>query len=262
MSWLPLVKSSGLLLDTLSATPIFAVSSRKLLSAYSGNALKVTTSAAGNSTQDIGFVGSDLDTASLATFIGANSGTITTWYDQSPSVLNATNVTVAQQPTIVSSGTNVTQNGHVWAAGTSADSLGCSLAQTQPYSVAVLAKVDVTAGNTIIGSQFVGSHIAIFTNGGSAWAIGNSANISSGGTADTSVHTIIGIFGTSILQLLVDGVSVASGGTTFESTAGFGLWDFGNSVHIGEVLMFAGALSAGDQALIQSSWHTYWGAPP
>ena len=36
-----------------------------------------------NAEQDIGFVGDELDTTALLTFVGANNGFVTTWYDQS-----------------------------------------------------------------------------------------------------------------------------------------------------------------------------------
>lgn len=59
-----------------------AYSLRKLRSAYSGSAIRVMRS---NDLveQDIGFVDNVLDTTSLLSFIGANSGEIVKWYDQS-----------------------------------------------------------------------------------------------------------------------------------------------------------------------------------
>ena len=109
-SFQPLFGLGALLpLDGLSVSAAGAYGLRKLRTAYAGNCIKVTTSAAGNATQDIGFVGNNLDTASLATFLGANTGTINTWYDQSGNARNFTQATLALQPVIYTSSAVVAQ---------------------------------------------------------------------------------------------------------------------------------------------------------
>jgi hypothetical protein len=80
-----------------------AYSLRKLRSAYTGNAIRVRRSN-DNSEQDIGFGLFEIDTAALLSFVGANNGFVTTWYDQSGNNRNATQTTAANQPRIVSSG--------------------------------------------------------------------------------------------------------------------------------------------------------------
>ena len=86
-----------------------AWSLRKLRNAYGGAAIEVTRTS-DSATQDIGFVGEDLDTAALSTFIGANTGVVSVWYDQSG---NSRDITIpsAKRPTIVSSGTLQTLSG-------------------------------------------------------------------------------------------------------------------------------------------------------
>jgi hypothetical protein len=87
--------------STSSAT---AYSLRKLNCTYAGKAINVRRSS-DNATQDIGFTtAGDLDTAALKLFIGANSGYVTTWYDQSGNARNATQATNANQPRIVNAG--------------------------------------------------------------------------------------------------------------------------------------------------------------
>lgn len=89
-----------------------AYSVRKVRTAYAGSALRVVTSAAGNAEQDIGFdLSGNLDTAALLSFIGANNGTVKTWYDQSGNGLDVTQSTLANQPVIVNAGALVTRNG-------------------------------------------------------------------------------------------------------------------------------------------------------
>lgn len=101
--------AAALLLDTYTGAAA-AFSVRKLRTAYTGSAIRVRRSS-DNAEQDIGFSGGNLDTSSLTTFVGANNGFVTTWYDQSGNARNATQTTAANQPQIVSSGTVLTING-------------------------------------------------------------------------------------------------------------------------------------------------------
>lgn len=87
-----------------------AFSMRKLSTSYSGSAIQVRRSS-DNATQDIGFNGSgDLDATALTTFVGAGSGYISIWYDQSGNGLNLTQATTSEQPRIVNAGTIDTEN--------------------------------------------------------------------------------------------------------------------------------------------------------
>lgn len=96
----------------LNLTPAsVAYSLRKLDLNYTGDSVRVRRSS-DNAEQDIGFdANGDLDTAALNTFVGANDGFVTTLYDQSGNTINATQTTDANQPTIVSAGTLITENG-------------------------------------------------------------------------------------------------------------------------------------------------------
>lgn len=91
-----------LLLDIYPNAEV-AYSLRKLRKTYTGNAIRVRRSN-DNAEQDIGFIDNDLDTASLLSFVGANNGFVTTWYDQSTNANNSTQATATNQAQIVSSG--------------------------------------------------------------------------------------------------------------------------------------------------------------
>jgi len=103
------VSAFSFLLDTYSGAAV-GYSLRKLRSAYSGNCIRVRRSS-DNTEQDFGFVNNVLDTTSLLTFCGAGNGFVTTWYDQSGNVNNASVSTAVSQPQIVSSGAMITTNG-------------------------------------------------------------------------------------------------------------------------------------------------------
>lgn len=103
MYYVPMPSAAQLLLDAYPNAAA-AYSLRKLKSSYSGSAIRVRRSS-DNTEQDIGFVGNDLDTASMKTFVGANDGFVTTWYSQGDSTsVNFTQTTAAAQPRIMTSG--------------------------------------------------------------------------------------------------------------------------------------------------------------
>jgi hypothetical protein len=83
----------------------------KLRTAYGGSCIRVRRSN-DNAETDIGFDGNgNLDTAAIASHVGANSGFVVTWYDQGAAGKNATQSTTANQPRIVNAGTLEVQNG-------------------------------------------------------------------------------------------------------------------------------------------------------
>jgi len=102
-----IISSSGastpLLLDTYSGASA-AYSLRKLNTAYTGYAIRVRRSS-DNTSQDIGFDGlGNLDATSLLSFVGANNGFVSIWYDQSGNSNNAVQNTLTYQPKLVNSG--------------------------------------------------------------------------------------------------------------------------------------------------------------
>jgi hypothetical protein len=100
------------ILDGLPASAA-AYSVRRLRSAYAGALIRVRRSS-DSTEQDIGYtLGGNLNTTALTTFCGANSCFVTTWYDQSGNVRNATQGTPANQPRIVNAGAVEIQGGRV-----------------------------------------------------------------------------------------------------------------------------------------------------
>jgi hypothetical protein len=98
------------LLDSYSGASA-AYSLRNLSSAYTGPLIRVRRSS-DNVERDIyGTFRGDLDLAALTSFVGANSGFVTTWYDQSGTGRHATQATAASQPRIVNAGAVDTENG-------------------------------------------------------------------------------------------------------------------------------------------------------
>ena len=93
---------TGLLDDYPNAAAAYSL--RALNSAYTGAAIKVRRSS-DNAEQDIKLLyDGSLDTTSLLSFVGAGDGFITTWYDQSGSSNNITQLTATSQSRIVIGG--------------------------------------------------------------------------------------------------------------------------------------------------------------
>lgn len=93
------------LLDTYSGAAAAYSAARRLSSTYTGALIRVRRSS-DNTEQDIGYDSNNvLDESALTSFVGANSGYVTTWYDQSGNGKNATQSTAANQPRIVNAGT-------------------------------------------------------------------------------------------------------------------------------------------------------------
>jgi len=92
------------LLDSFPSSAA-AYSLRNLDKDYLGPLVRVRRSN-DNTEQDIyGDYYGNLDTVGLKNFVGANSGFVTTWYDQSGNARNATQTTAANQPRVVNAGT-------------------------------------------------------------------------------------------------------------------------------------------------------------
>lgn len=118
---------------------------RKLNTSYAGNAIRVRRSS-DNTEQNIGFSGNSLDISALTTFVGANNGFITTWYDQSGSNLNMSNTTAVQQPMIVSGGTVLADDNGYYALF---DGSNDNLSTTGTYGL-------FSGGNVSYSAYFVG----------------------------------------------------------------------------------------------------------
>lgn len=97
--FLPQMHGGSYLLDGISNV-VAAYSLRKLRSSYEGAAVRVRRSS-DSAEQDIGFNGSgEFDDTAFSSFVGGGTGYVRTWYDQSGSGRNITQVTTTKQPTL------------------------------------------------------------------------------------------------------------------------------------------------------------------
>jgi hypothetical protein len=137
-------------LDGLATTPRMAVSMKKKLISTATNALRVRRSS-DSTEQDIGFSGTTLDSASMASFVGANSGFLRTLYDQTGNSEDAGQSTAGNQPRLVNSGTPDAMA--TWDG--SSDSLSITSLATGAAQLGIYLKFKMpgTAGVRIIFEQ-------------------------------------------------------------------------------------------------------------
>ena len=109
--------------------------------AYSGSAIRVRRSS-DNTESDIGFDGNgNLDTATLKTFVGANNGFVTKWYDQSGNARDAAQTTAANQPRIINAGLIDRQNTKPSIVfDGSNDNMSLPFFLSEPFTISSVAK--------------------------------------------------------------------------------------------------------------------------
>lgn len=157
--------TGGLLLD-LYPNASAAYSFRKLNTAYTGNCIRVMSSAVGNPFADIGFISNVLDTAALLAFIGSNTGRVITWYDQSGNGNNATQSTFANACIIVDSGSLVTDGGKVAIIGNQFLTLNFAIVTNTSYAgFSVMSRTSTAHLNTSFTGSVYPIISLIFTNG-------------------------------------------------------------------------------------------------
>ncbi len=181
------------LLDTYTGAAA-AYSLRKLRSAYTGYAVRVRRSS-DNTTQDIGFNSNGtLDTATLSTFVGANSGYVSIWYDQSGNNNNANQVTSAAQPIIYNAGSLVTVNSKpsLYLSGSNNLALTSTITLNSFTNFWVSKKKVISDGYYILLSQTNsgGNYFAEPNTGGSP-QVATSVAIISTTLSNSSASTIV-----------------------------------------------------------------------
>lgn len=193
-----------LILDSLSAGA--AYSTRRLRTAYTGAALRVRRSS-DNTEQDIGFSGNALDTTALTSFVGANSGFVVTWYDQSGNARHVTQATQADQPRIVNAGTVDVLNGAptVVFNGTSQHIFNTSPFMYAAGAATICAVISGTGnsnGTILVGESSASTNAPVYGFGGQQGAAPSSSAVFARNDANTQ---FLGL-GTAILANVFDGV--------------------------------------------------------
>lgn len=254
------------LLDDYSGAAA-AYSLRQLSSSYSGNAVKVRRSS-DNTETDIGFVGGELDTASLSSFAGAGDAFVVSWFDQSGNSKNATQATTANQPKIYDSVTGViTENGKptVQFDGTD-DVLTCTIPTNQVATMTAFSVHHITANKGYIYGWFNSSsnkaNVISYEGTPAKYRFGWAASLIG---VDTGSQLLFAgrQDGTSGL-MNINGAS--QGSFTIDATRywdnafsiGKTIWSSSPEINISEYVMYHTAQSNGNISNIESNINTFY----
>ena len=201
-----------------------AYSLRKLRTAYTGSAIRVRRSN-DNTEQNIGFTSTGyLDTASLKTFLGANDGFVTTWYDQSGNARNATQATAANQPVIFASGNIGTIDGITSSykalvfEATNTRLINNFSTISQPISVFSVSRKDnvTTAAAGVIYDSYNNTTSALYYTGttettNNRWSISNGASLQGTTAGNSNPNLFSTLHNGASSSIHINGVSYASG---------------------------------------------------
>jgi hypothetical protein len=267
---------SGPVLNNLSVSAAAAYGLRKLRQDYSGNAIRVRRSS-DNAELDIGFEDDgDLNRSALTTFVGANNGFVTTWYDQAGS-FNATQAVALAQPAIVTSGVVNYINGKPALSNTVATGITATGLTTlnTAHSISAVVSNTLTTGR-IVSMRSTTAFNPIFDFSSSTnlrfFVRDNTSTNSITVTQTVANNTLLvltGIRNTNTGFLFVNenvtsanstpgpiGTTTTSGGLGIGGDVGLTSCLTGN---ISEIVVFNSALSTSDREILQRNQGQYYG---
>ncbi len=261
-------------LGDISTAAAAAYGLRQLSCTYVGKAINVRRSS-DNTTSDIGFtVTGDLDTTALKTFVGAGSGFVTIWYDQSGNGKNATQVTAGNQPRIVNAGVIDRQNTLPAMRYISGSNMYLLIPQASVFILSasyVVGSADAanaasnwwgayrTGGNTGGANRSLANGESPALSGFSIWSdwggfAVNTVNVNQTGTRNLTSATLSQVTTTEPAPVAI--ATYSSTGITFGG-------DAQNTYaaltgYLSELVFFSSALSATDNQFMQWSQAQYY----
>jgi hypothetical protein len=257
-----------LLLDAISSVAAYSV--RKLRTAYAGACMRVRRSS-DNAEADIGFDGSgNLDTTALLAHVGAGSGYIRTWYDQSGNARNAGQATAGYQARIVNAG--VVDARPVFDGANDYFVFATSITLTS-FSAFIVDKHLSVRDVILIGGIFANVQIREnrTSTGNLSIYAGNETISPQAASGFDSLHTVaFHKTGTSLAEFEYNGVS--KGSLTSPIDSSFTLEQISSLQNLtypslllagemGELVLLGAVASANDRTNIQASQKSYFGTP-
>lgn len=228
-----------------------AYSLMKLSSGYSGYAVTVRRSS-DNTTQDIGFVNNYLDTAAMKSFVGANNGFISKWYDQSGNARDLAQTTNSLQPQIIASGVVYYKSGRpsVYFGGTQY-LFKTGFTVNQPDTWFVVGEIGTTANRGFFDGG--SSRQILGINGTTVNFAGSFGNYGSSVNTFSVFYTLFDGASSKIAVNGNAGVTVSSGSNALTDLY-MGYWSGGGGMtgYISELILYPSNQSA-NKAGIETS---------
>jgi hypothetical protein len=250
---MPIGGGTSYLLDTYTAAAAYSL--RQLKTGVT-NVVRVRRS---SDSAESDFTATEITDGTLTTWTGANDGFVVTWYDQSGSGYDLTQVSAAAQPFIVSSGTLITDNSKACIQNNAAanhnlnnTSVSVSIAQRSHYSVFSMQtqKIDgrIYSFNVGTGSDFNKVNSVVFQQGNS----GRNDEFGVFGSSSTSYFLSKGVRSTVTTQTLVcDEISGTTGtlyqnGSSVATDTSFTAFTTSTRLYIGAGLVSGSVGNYGD----------------
>jgi hypothetical protein len=272
-------------LGLTAATPsAIALSTRLLSTSYTGPAFRIRRSS-DNELRDLYFdagtisLNSQVSVAgggpatltTLGTWIGANSGTVAIWYDQSGNGRNAVQATNARQPRLINAGSIDLKSGRAavrhLAAGQHFLSVSTAILSTNFWSINAVESLDGGANQRMLSGQ--GNWLLGFWNGNeqSFYFQGGAAGTYNSGIAATTNNQIYSSIGQGASNALVfrnsSSFSAQGGGvpssppTTLLTSSYITTSEFSNGT-IQEITVFSNAITAAERQIIECNQGTHY----
>lgn len=256
------------IVTTPSVAMVAAYGLRKMRSQFDGPVINVRRSS-DNATMDIGLRGpGDLDVQTLANFIGAGTGFIAIWYDQSLNRSNATAIggLAANQSPIALA---VTPSGKpaVNATATSQGMVAMTAASQAVVSMSMVANRTGNLTAYAVPISFDGGCPGIAYNNvaGGGVVFGNvGVTITSGAAlTDNAFHSAIGVMNGAATQVATEvgtlGTGSITGATGSTQIDLIGRAGYGYQGYLAEAIIWNGALGSGDVANLFANQRAYYG---
>lgn len=250
-------------LDSLPAA-LGGYSFRKLRTAYAGMCMNVMRSS-DSTFQDIGFDASgNFNVAAFNTFVGAGSGSVNTWYDQTTNANNLAYNTAAARPAINLTGLNGKPTIVFSAANQDLEKALGSVGQPFTDNAVGMRTGTFTALNGIFGDQSPngsGIYFSSAANNVLIYAGTLSANVA---CSDNVAHTLIGVLNGSSSTLTVDGATTSGLSVGADAYVGIKFGNIGNWQFTGnasEGIRWGSTLSGANITALAANQKAYWGTP-
>lgn len=234
---------------------------------YAGSCIRVRRSS-DNTEQDIGFDASgNLNLSALTTFVGANSGFVVVWYDQSGNVRNATQGTAANQPQIIDTGGLQTVQGKPSIFFSTNRRLTYTNNASQPITVSIVERTTSSVTNAHLTDGLNASTDRILVSmqdGGYSMYAGVGIATANSAYPFSNTYILTSLFNLTQSQGYVNGNLAVSGNVgTFNMTSqSLGAGTSGNvSINgwISETIGFNSLLSSTDRLVLERTQGAYFG---
>jgi PKD repeat protein len=260
-----LITVNDVLLLDLFPTADFAVSFRKLRAAYAGSANRIYN---GTSQQDIGFSSNEYDTASFSTFVGAGTGNVAKWYDQSGNTRDLVQATTSAMPYVILSHQNMKPGMQLDGAADHMDASGVTTPNGCTIYLVLRADDPTNANEQIYFDSVTTNQTTLFKSSSGAGhrlacAFGIQVTTSQAATANARIISVI--HNGSLSEIYINGSSINTGNYGSNAFNGFRIGRSRGAVNLFfngdyfEALIYPAVHGTSTRQAIESSLNAYWG---